>query len=67
MTTARREISNADAQESLGILEDTERILLELGCSGKLTLENMGQWASELAKCRHMIATQKQAVAEAHP
>lgn len=53
----------AEARESLGILEETERFLLEHGASGKLTLETTGRWADELATCRGMIASQRRVVA----
>lgn len=53
----------ADAEESLAILEETERFLLEeVGGGGKLTLENTGQWAEDLARTREMIAGQRAAV-----
>lgn len=53
-----------DAKESLAVLEDTERFLLEdVGAGGELTLANSGKWANELATCREMIANQKRAIA----
>jgi hypothetical protein len=56
------------AEESLEILEETERFLLEeVGGSGKLTLANTGQWAEELARTREMIASQRAAVKRLKP
>ena len=54
----------AEAEESLAILEDTERFLLiEVGGSGELTLANTGRWAEDLARTREMIASQRAEVA----
>jgi hypothetical protein len=61
MSTSGREL--VDAEESLAILEETERFLLEeVGGSGELTLANIGQWAENLARTREMIANQRIAV-----
>jgi hypothetical protein len=53
----------ADAEESLKILEDTERFLIEdVGGSGELTLATTGQWADQLARTRELIASQRVAI-----
>jgi hypothetical protein len=53
----------AEAEESLAILEATERFLLiEVGGGGKLTLATTGQWVEDLGRTREMIRDQRAAV-----
>ena len=53
----------AEAEESLAILEETERFLIEeVGGGGKLTLANTSQWVESLARTRELIADQRAAV-----
>jgi hypothetical protein len=52
-----------EAEESLVILEELERFLLEeVGGGGELTLATTGQWAESLAWTRELIANQRAAV-----
>jgi hypothetical protein len=53
----------ADAEESLVILEETERFLIEeVGRGGMLTLANTGQWAEDVVRTRELIVDQRAAV-----
>ena len=58
MSTPEKEL--AEAEESLAILEETERFLIEeIGGGGKLTLATTGQWAEDVARTRELIANQR--------
>jgi hypothetical protein len=53
-----------EARESLAILKETERFLLQdIGAGGKLTLSNTGEWAEELVRCRRFIKGMEDEVA----
>lgn len=49
-----------EAEESLAILKDTYRFLVEeVGAGGGLTLETTGKWAQDVAQTREMIDMQQ--------
>lgn len=61
MSVSGKELT--EAEESLAILVETERFLIEeVGGGGTLTLGNTGQWAEDVARTREMIVDQRAAV-----